>query len=142
MIKKATANFFVLVAGMLLLVHAVVPHHHHQSQICFNLSHCQADAHHDDHDETGKHSHDGGNDDSCILKEPYLIPGHNTKFEPVLSSVLHYEGSALFFTLNGALHHETPLPQWISVALYESDAGLFTSPGTVNSRGLRGPPVI
>ncbi len=41
MFKKATALFFILIAGIILLAHAVIPHHDYQNKICLTGYECE-----------------------------------------------------------------------------------------------------
>ena len=34
--KKLTSAFFIVLANLVLFVHAVIPHHHHNSDLCFD----------------------------------------------------------------------------------------------------------
>ena len=82
--KKAIALSFLLLAGTIILAHAVIPHHHHDTfAVCFSTTHCT------DCEEEPEHSHDsdrdrhndGCNPEECILlKEMYVRFDNNNLF--------------------------------------------------------------
>lgn len=41
MFKRATALFFILIASIVLLAHAVIPHHDYQNKICLTGYECE-----------------------------------------------------------------------------------------------------
>ena len=41
MIRKSLTVFFILIANIILLAHAVIPHHSHQNEVCIGDSHLQ-----------------------------------------------------------------------------------------------------
>lgn len=84
--KRAFAIFFIALANIAILAHAVVPHHHHNkvfaavvnlidedSRAAFLHEH-SLDSHHDGavathhHDTTSSHHHNGGNEE-CLINE-------------------------------------------------------------------------
>ena len=75
-VKRAMTLSFLLLANIILLVHAVIPHHHHDLVCCSPNAHC------DDNDETHEHTADSGcqqHDDEnkgkeCPLKDVYMKP--------------------------------------------------------------------
>ena len=78
---RITANLFIMLAGILLVAHAVVPHHHHLKQICFERSHCiHDDLTHEHGTNPSSHSHDGENShDDCVLKDPVVVLSNESK---------------------------------------------------------------
>jgi hypothetical protein len=78
MTNRTTALFFILLANIILLTHAVVPHYHHKSKICFVNFHTQTDCDEHKHsDIKHEHKHDGKNEkENCILKEVVAIPSN------------------------------------------------------------------
>lgn len=83
MIRKITAIFLILLANIVLLVHAVVPHHHHQEQVCIVNEHCQNDSlAHEHNTPEHNHEHDGENSsESCALKQAVVIPANLVRQE-------------------------------------------------------------
>ena len=83
MIKKRTAIFFILLANIILLAHAVIPHHYHQEQVCIVNEHCQNDSIAHNHNTSGhNHQHDGDNNsESCALKQAVGIPANSVRQE-------------------------------------------------------------
>lgn len=73
---RYTAFGFILLANIMLLVHAIVPHHHHMGIVCFTQNHshevCCSDAQHE-HNSTSNDSH-SEESECCILKQNFLIP--------------------------------------------------------------------
>ena len=67
--NRVAATIFLILANLVLFVHAVIPHHHHESELCFDAFNkteqttdncCESD-------ET-KHHHDSDKDeDGCFL---------------------------------------------------------------------------
>ena len=92
MIKRYSAVFFILMANIIFLAHAVLPHHHHKGEVCFVDSHCKTDskAHkhttskHNHKHATKEHSHDhDGNTDeqNCRLKQEVILPSNQLELE-------------------------------------------------------------
>ncbi|OQX72504.1 MAG: hypothetical protein B6D64_15035 [Bacteroidetes bacterium 4484_276] len=81
--NRLPALFFVLLANIVFLAHAVIPHHHHDSEVCFESSHCQS---HNEPHEHGpaehSHNHDGENKATyCILNQVFVVPSNHVKQE-------------------------------------------------------------
>ena len=144
MFKKTTAIFFLVLANIILLAHAVIPHHHHKGEVCFIYSHCQNDCDEQNHQTTeNNHEHDGKNDfQCCVLDQFVLIPSSwikqeckcldgdnrhpgNDGFQTVLSEL----GSVFIFQ---TCLFKTKLP------LLSSTYTFFTG----RSIGLRAPPRV
>ncbi|WP_313380484.1 DUF6769 family protein [Proteiniphilum saccharofermentans] len=86
--KKAVAISFLLLANMIVLVHAVIPHHHHnQLPVSFDIvQHEHGDATHEhfphNHDTQhpvphGDNSHGHKVFEECILNQAYLKIGND-----------------------------------------------------------------
>lgn len=69
--KRVTAAIFIILANMVLFVHAVVPHHHHDSDLCFETFSNQQKTIAKDccqTNEESKHQDDSDKDsDNCFL---------------------------------------------------------------------------
>lgn len=82
MTNRTTSFFFILLANIIILTHAVVPHYHHESKICFVNFHTLIDRdehNHSDikHDHKPDHKHDAKNEkENCVLKEVVAIPSN------------------------------------------------------------------
>jgi hypothetical protein len=75
--KPKTALFFLIIANIFLLSHAVIPHHHHQDEVCFVETHCCGDHHSDTEKADTNDHHSDENPDNCILEVPF-IPASNS----------------------------------------------------------------
>ena len=75
--RKKTAFGFILLAGFLMMAHAVIPHHHHHRQVCFVHQHCVNDVKAHTHNESEPdHQHDSNsNPNMCFLSE--FVPTSN-----------------------------------------------------------------
>ncbi|MBW6502246.1 MAG: hypothetical protein K0B05_12710 [Bacteroidales bacterium] len=144
MIKRTTAFAFLMLAGLLLLAHAVIPHHHHDKQICFVTPHCLHDESADEHDKNQLgHSHDEENDpDDCVLKNPVVLYSNqwrtDYKFYNISSSLSAFDDSQ-YSLLNG--RKEFPIPV-LSPFVYEHFTNCSYSVLVAASLGLRAPPVV
>ncbi len=144
MIKRTAAVFFLLVAGIFLLVHAAVPHHHHGKLVCFVKSHCVSD---DSADGQGKNHPGHGDDgdcssDNCALKEPLIINSNQpaSGFRFINKDSFQYADDNL---QQGSLASETDnqlsvLPY--SVVCFTTSFPDYTHP--FSSTGLRSPPAV
>lgn len=139
MIRKRTAIFFILLANIIILVHAVVPHHYHQMAICVNTSHCQSDSNAHDHD----HEHDGEeNSQSCVLKQAVFIPStQENQFSNCLYAadkpLATIDFQAVLFD-NGYLAGAPCIVSWSQTSFDTSSFTEFIAP----SLGLRAPPIV
>ncbi|MDP3180594.1 MAG: hypothetical protein Q8M67_02145 [Bacteroidota bacterium] len=144
MIKRTTALFFILLANIALLVHAVVPHHHHKSLVCIESSHCQSDSYAHNHSTTAHdHEHDGNaGTECCVLKQAVVIPANFLRQEFKClgcddnnSPFVHFQ--AILFSNE----FKSFVPKIISIAqipLKTSSHSCFVS----TSSGLRAPPIV
>lgn len=69
MVKRTTALFFLSMAYLIIMAHAVIPHHHHQESICIQDSHC-TDQHQGNDQCTSEHDHEV----DCMLIQSVVIP--------------------------------------------------------------------
>lgn len=69
--KRILAASFILMANMVLFVHAVIPHHHHQNNLCFDTIAAEQTSHEECCStacDTSKQGHDSEKDsDNCLL---------------------------------------------------------------------------
>jgi hypothetical protein len=78
---KKTAFLFLLVANLVLLVHAVIPHHHHSLEICITDSNCQDACENHEHSNSNCDHTGNETDDCCVLNQLILLPGNNMRQE-------------------------------------------------------------
>lgn len=79
--KKRTAIFFVMLANIILLAHAVVPHHHHLPHQAFLItSQCSEDKNEHHHPVTDfDHDHENdnkSNNELCLLNRIIGLPAN------------------------------------------------------------------
>ena len=101
MIKKGFNILIVILTGMLLLAHAIVPHHHHNLQVCVVDIHSgHKDATHDHSCNNENHQHDHEADDlSCILEKIVMFrPGQSEQDGKFILS-LDDEANYFFVTI-------------------------------------------
>jgi hypothetical protein len=83
MSKKGTAIFFILLANIIILAHAVVPHHHLPHQNCLITSQCPEDKnghHHPVSDIDHNHDNDNKSDNErCLLNKIIGLPINNVR---------------------------------------------------------------
>lgn len=81
--KKITAIFFILLANIIIVAHAVVPHHHLPKQVFVITEHNDEDINgHKHHTDEHNHEHGATNDyDYCLLKQVITTPANSSKQE-------------------------------------------------------------
>jgi hypothetical protein len=144
MIRKRTAILFILLANIVLLVHAVVPHHHHKSLVCVESNHCQSDNSAHNHSTAAHdHEHDGSaGTENCVLKQAVVIPVNSVK--PEFRCLGCDDNHSPFVHLQAILfgnEFNSFVPKIISIAqipLKTSSHSNFVS----SSLGLRAPPIV
>jgi len=122
--KRITAIFFVLIATLSLLAHAVIPHHHHDRMVV-------AHHHHDGH----QHGHQS---EDCLLSDNLFLIIRGEESDSYSSD----DGQDNVTTYGYAVVGETfRLPQLpdIPILFYTYQASI--PPGDITcSNGLRAPP--
>lgn len=79
MIKKTAALFFILLANIILLAHAVAPHNHHNGLACICKTGINA---HPQESSNSNHKHNGKNSsDYCILTQLIVVRNTQVKLE-------------------------------------------------------------
>ncbi|MDP3445042.1 MAG: hypothetical protein Q8T08_19450 [Ignavibacteria bacterium] len=138
--KKITAFVFILLANIILLVHAVVPHHHHQEMVCLESNHCQSGHTHDDSADT--HNHDQNNTaESCALKVVFALPSHFATAKNFAESCFVYHiDTDLFQALTDATHFCFNPPE-ISNEFFDF-IPIFHSKSVNLNVSLRAPPIV
>lgn len=140
---RITANLFFMLAGILLVAHAVVPHHHHNKQICFERSHCiQDDFTHEHGTNPASHSHDGENShDDCVLKDPVVVLSNESK--PDFRFIYETDRSGIDGFHNNILNNSTELLiPILSSYVYERVTDSLYRSLLFASLGLRAPPAV
>jgi hypothetical protein len=143
MIKRLTAILFIMLAGFLLVSHAVVPHHHHDKQICLQRSHCIHDDLTVEHGTRPvSHSHDGENNhDDCALKDPVVLFSNESKPDFKVIKATDPPGPDRFHDklLSNSTEFRTPV---LSSYVYELVTDSLFHSLVSASHGLRAPPVV
>lgn len=122
--KRITAIFFVLIATLSLLAHAVIPHHHHERVAVPHH-------HHDSH-------HHGQQSEDCLLSDNLLLVFRGQETGSYLSD----DGQDNVTTYGDAVvgeRFELPHLPVIPILFYTYRASI--PPGDITcSNGLRAPP--
>jgi len=144
MTNRTSALVFILLANIILLVHAVIPHHHHQEQVCIESTHCEDDGSEHHHKNTDPdHEHDGENNaDDCILKQIVVFPTNKGKLEFEFISEINNDfpfNDFHFAFVNTKPRADTPIfLKDISHQFFIS----FHRNILTTSIGLRAPPIV
>lgn len=140
--KPKAALFFLILANIFLLSHAVIPHHHHQDEVCFVETHCCGDHHSDTEEAQNNDHHSDKNPDNCILKVPF-IPASNSFRQDIKS----FDAPDYSFDLTV---FQSIFSDLVSVAL-KSESSKIASDAPpiigyaqifIPTCGLRAPPVV
>lgn len=144
MFKRATALFFILLAGFVLLAHAVIPHHQYQNTVCLTTQECKEEG--DFHDPlVPEPTHKGNTGDStenCVLASLIVISTHEET--PEFKSAVCIENPSkakifqVSFLYSNLLSYSIPTQGSTFPLLIISTYSLSTSA----IFGLRGPPVV
>ena len=139
MIRKRTAIFFILLASIVILVHAVVPHDHIHGLVSFldEHSHSNADSH--EHNNTsGASNENNENDvDFCLLNQPAQV----FRFEFAISTQVIGEQIIQNFILSSGVEIISPHFFKIPPPFYEIPPSNYLEQIT-SGAGLRAPPVV
>jgi hypothetical protein len=81
MLKKMLAYCCILIAGMTLLVHDIVPHHHHGEEAIEQSQSYVSHADHDHHHDFPKHEHPQEDDLFIIRQALVFSPGLGQFFD-------------------------------------------------------------
>ena len=140
MIKKTAIPFFLVLANVILLAHAVIPHHNHAEIICFNLSHCHTDKEDASDRSCDSHQHDSDTDSNCILKQVVLLPNNLSKEVPE-NICINQENQPDFAGILQESVHSIPIAVSYHPAKPFNFLACFIKPLS-GSSGLRAPPVL
>ena len=129
--KKTITSSLLLLIGMVMLAHAVIPHHYHdKSAACLLTAHRHSD-------DSDCHQHDDGRIEKCLLKNVYLRPDNN-KSLVALSLDDGFQHPALF-SIN--LIAEITIPKALPFRQKPYSLPRHTDHAS-SSFGLRAPPRI
>ncbi len=139
--KNKTAIFFVLLANIIIVAHAVVPHHHLPRQFFIITEHSDEDVNgHKHHTDEHNHEHGDANDyDYCLLKQVITTPANSSKQEFSSPSIDFNFGSVLAILIkNDFACNPPPILSYRQSTFHNSFYTCF-----INSvSGLRAPPSI
>ncbi len=141
MVNRKLAIFFVLLANIILLAHAIVPHHHHHEQICFQGSLCNSNVPHTHHTNFPVHEHDGNKTNTCILQQTFTLPVNSGKYDSDcdLNCATNHLPNYLFAVL--FCHDEQPDPE-IGITPMPPETFSVWHDFIPTSSGLRAPPTV
>lgn len=141
MIRNFITVFFILLANIILLAHAVIPHHSHHNEVCIGDSHLQA--HSVEHNSCSDHKHSNEEKaEDCALNQVSVVLSQQLRSEiksfDCFASLSQFDGfqaqllneSVGHFSLQNVSSPKSPLLYFD----YTSFVG--------NQIGLRGPPMV
>ena len=138
---KHIGSLFLLLAGSVILAHALVPHHQHEGQPFFGISNCHHThiIHHegDDHTTACNHDHSENEGSDCALHHLLVIPGKQVKTQQaaVISCLIKNHSLATSESFTSQLitnfcdwryHIEGTIP--LPASIYASTIGLRAPP--------------
>lgn len=136
-IKKIIIQFSLLLAGIFLLAHAVLPHTHHDGIICFTKSVCHCDDHSTDLSHQATH-HEHHNSDDCDLKQNVIRQADLDETIDFTFQVDLLSLCCLGYHLCGSHLDPPDIEQRVQLKPYLES---YTSPCVVSVKSLRAPPV-
>jgi hypothetical protein len=98
MTKKSFAVFFLILAGIILLGHAVVPHHHHLL-FGFPGNEFVNHNHNTKSPATHSHEHEGSSTTNFLLDQFVIVPQNNSQITPHSTLVSKFYGVQDFHLL-------------------------------------------
>jgi hypothetical protein len=132
MVKRTTALFFLSMAYLIIMAHAVIPHHHHQESICIQKTNCSTQQH--NHEQsTSEHDHE----DDCLLIQSIVIPAGQERYNNMPESDIHWQFD--YGMPSDIEHHITSINGIISPLIPDPESSYlhFASAALV----LRAPPI-
>lgn len=135
-IQKIVIRFSLMLAGLFLLTHAVLPHTHHDGIVCFAHDYCHCSDHSTDQPEhQGHHEHNGIND--CDLKDKIVRQSDSDDAQNTYQFQDFLSLCCIGYHLCGS--HLEPPEQ--SVFFRQKPYLIFyTSPCVASVKSLRAPP--
>jgi len=144
--KRILAAFFIVMANMVLFVHAVVPHHHHDSNLCFDAivaeqtladeccdESCNSDAEHNQHDS------DKASDD-CMLSHIVALFNGDIK-QNIRATISSHDliNHVSLFALEGNENSRISNPHFFIEIVFNDHIPVYHSLAS-RAFGLRAPP--
>jgi len=143
MIRKRTPIIFILLANIVLLVHAVVPHHHHHnSNVCTESSTCQTDGKSHEHSNCKHNDSSKGHYDCCVLKQVVTIPANQIKpeFKCLVCNDDHNNIDTFHSVLFASAYSNSPIAFF--VVKWQNYKPSFKPQFVSTGFGLRAPPIV
>jgi hypothetical protein len=139
--KNITAFCFILLANIILLVHAVMPHHHHGQVFCVQHTPCTHDVATNDSHCTSEQNHkpNGTNSTPCALKQAVFIHTSQFRFSGVYNN--SSDNQIHDYYIGSVYDCESLRPIEVSVKTYHRFA-LFLTTVLPSTFGLRAPPAV
>jgi len=139
MFRKSLTVFFILLANIILLAHAVIPHHHHTSDICIvnnveNAPHDNCTTHNHEHEKKS---------DACALNQVLVIHSQQIRYE--INDIDFADNNQSIFDDIQAGFVNDGMGDLYSINASNSKPPLLASTYSLfagNSIGLRAPPSI
>ena len=144
MIKRIAAIFFILLANIIILAHAMLPHHQHKGEIFLVNSHHESSCDSHEHSEKPDTSdHESDHDVQCCeLVHDFIIPSNQIKQERKLyDDAFNYHGAAVFQAILG----DRILTGLTQFEFFSNPPPLITSADSLFKNrvfGLRAPPIV
>lgn len=143
--KRIPAAFFILLANMVLFVHAVVPHHHHDSDLCFDTF----VAEHTSHENccstacnAGQHQHDSSDEesDSCMLSHIVALFNGDIK-QNIRAHISSHDlvNNAFLFAIESSESSSVSNPHFFIEIVFNDHIPIYHSLAS-QAFGLRAPP--
>ena len=113
-VKQLCSVWLILLANIMLQVHAFVPHHHHNGQVCFDGYSVNITIPNDGNDARNNPAHPTDEDaECCALKHNYLIPDDGFEYKPAVTNIHHgFNIAGGFITSCASIPSAPPWPRW------------------------------
>ncbi|HPG99979.1 MAG TPA: hypothetical protein PK502_03830 [Tenuifilaceae bacterium] len=138
-VKQLCSVWLILLANIMLQVHAFVPHHHHNGQVCFDGYSVNITIPNDGNDASNNRAHPTDEDaECCALKHDYLIPDDGFEYKPAVTNIHHgFNIAGGFITSCASIPFQIFL---VNTRLYGGYTNNFHFSSYVSIPGLRSPP--
>ncbi len=143
MAKKTLSKCFLILAGIILVGHAVFPHHHHLPAC--NLVNTVV-AHNHGHNDlmpfSHSHQHEGSTPGQCVLEQTVIVRPNTSRIDPQVNSGTPLDGDlnfSLLFTACLNNNDYTYIP--ISGIFLRTDYQIPFYFRLLPAISLRGPPI-
>lgn len=143
--KRRLSIFFVLLANIAILAHAVVPHHHHNKVVAAIVNvldtddeHPYGHEHHHDHHQ-GSHSHHDGDEGCVIFESLQAAVAQLQKSDTGWDKAPHFDGGVTLFFVEPSVWVATP-PVVVCASADTSYYASYLTDYLARAKGLRAPP--